>query len=199
LTHGFPYEKYPMVTLVTFMIGLFDTYGVNHSERVSKLSVTLGTYVNMQEDDLEVLELAGLLHDIGKVGIPENIRRNPGGLTHAEMFMMQQHPAIGLKILEKMNGHIDERVNLATYHHHENWDGSGYPEGLKGGDIPYCARIIRIADSYDAITHSRGYRQPVKHAQALDIMEHDQGDGRLYDPVLFRSFLSMMRGKKEFP
>lgn len=191
---NFAFEKYPMVTLVTHMIGLFDVYGTDHSERVAKLCKTLGIYIGMQEKDLEVLELAGLLHDIGKAGIPESIRRNPGVLTDAELFLMQQHPRIGVSILDKMNGHIDPRVKRAVYHHHENWDGSGYPDKLSGSDIPFCSRVIRIADTYDAITHSRGYRMPVRHEQALHIMEHDQQDKHLFDPTLFQSFLAMMKG-----
>ena len=186
-------EKYPMIKLVTYIIGLFDPYGIDHSERVAFLCMDIGRKMNLPEDKVEHLELAALLHDVGKLGIPEGIRAKPGALTEAEYFMMKQHPLIGRLILEHMNGRISREVHAAIYHHHENWDGSGYPEGLAGNAIPLQARIIRIADTYDAITHTRGYRMPVEKDEAIQIMVRDQEAQNLFDPDIFKIFLSVMQ------
>jgi putative nucleotidyltransferase with HDIG domain len=186
-------QKYPMVELITYIVGLFDPYGIDHSERTANLSVKLGERYGMTDTQLDELELAGLLHDIGKMGIPESIRSKAGQLTEAEFFLMQQHPEIGWKIMQRMNGNITKSVRLAIYHHHENYDGSGYPAKLKGEAIPLEARIIRIADTFDAITHSRGIRTPLEPARAMAVMERDQEGGPLFDPSLFALFLEMMR------
>jgi HD-GYP domain-containing protein (c-di-GMP phosphodiesterase class II) len=186
-------QKFPMVHLVTYMIGLFDPYGVNHSERVADLCVRMGRHIQMMEQELEDLEISGLLHDIGKVGIPEWIRTKPGQLTEAELFMMQQHSLMGYNIIQKMNGSISKKVHQAILHHHENWNGTGYPDKLKGNAIPWEARFIRIADTFDAMTHSRGIRMPLTDEQAITVMQLDQETKELFDPNLFRVFLEVMR------
>lgn len=186
-------QKYPMVELITYIVGLFDPYGIHHSERTAQLAVMIGQALDLLDAQLEDLELAALLHDIGKLGIPESIRSKAGQLTEAEFFLMQQHPEIGWKIMQRMNGAITKTVRLAIYHHHENYDGSGYPGKLKGEAIPLEARIIRIADTFDAITHSRGIRVPLSLLEALEIMENDQENGPLFDPHLFTLFLELMR------
>ena len=188
-------EKHPMVSLITYIIGLFDPYGIHHSERVAELSEKIGKQIGMNDIELEDLVLAGLLHDIGKLGIPESIRAKPGKLMEAEYFLMQQHPVIGLKIIRKMNGAISQNVHLAIYHHHEDYGGTGYPKGLKGAEIPLAARIIRIADTYDAMTNSRGYRLPIDRRGALEMMVKDQERYMPFDPNLFRIFLGIMLEK----
>lgn len=189
------HDKYPMVSLITYIIGLFDPYGVNHSERVADLCLRMGERLHLDNQQLETLELSALLHDIGKLGIPESTRIKPGRLTEAEYFMMQQHTAMGLKIIQHMNGTISEQVHLAIYHHHENYSGTGYPSGLKGDAIPLEARLIRIADTYDAITQSRGYRLPLTGGSALELMVKDQEKDMLFDPDLFRIFLAVIVSK----
>lgn len=188
-------NKYPMVTLVTYIIGLHDPYGVHHSERVAALSLRIGERLLLHDEALEILELAGLLHDLGKLAIPEATRGKPGELTEAETMMMRQHPELGLKILAKMNGAISRRVHMAILHHHENYGGGGYPLGLQGKDIPLESRIIRIVDTYDALTHARGYRLPLERENALRVMETDQEKEHLFDPDLFRLFLSSMEAR----
>ena len=106
---------------------------------------------------------------------------------------MQQHSLIGFNIMKRMNGAIHERVRLAIYHHHEDWCGTGYPSGLKGEAIPWEARFIRIADSFDAMTHSRGFRMPLTEEQALTVIALDQENKKLFDPTLFRVFLEVTR------
>jgi len=186
-------EKYPMVSLITYIIGLFDPYGVHHSERVADLCVTIGKQLELDPEALEILELSALLHDIGKLAIPEATRSKPGPLLEAEQYMMRQHADMGLRIIQRMNGDISPRVHLAIYHHHEDWSGSGYPAGLQGEMIPLEARIIRIADTFDAITHSRGYRVSIDSSSALQKMEQEQEELGLFDPHLFRVFLEIMR------
>ncbi len=189
-------DKYPMVQLVTYIIGLHDPYGVNHSDRVAELCVRMGESLQWPAAALEILELSTLLHDIGKLAIPDATRAKPGPLTEAEIYMMRQHPAMGINILRRMNGNISPRVHRAIYHHHENWSGTGYPGRLKGDAIPLEARIIRIADTYDALTHSRGYRAPLGRNNALSWMVREQERDTLFDPFLFRVFLGMMKEEK---
>lgn len=181
-----------MVSLVTYLIGLHDPYGVDHSERVADLCLMLGERMKLEPAIMENLELAALLHDVGKMALPDSVRQKPGALTEAEMILMQQHPFMGLNILKRMNGNISRDVHLAIYHHHENWDGSGYPSGLKGVAIPLKARIIRIADSYDALTHMRGYKPAEPATSALQKMIADQQQQLLYDPNLFQVFIKLM-------
>lgn len=184
-------EKYPMVRLVTYLIDMFDPYGINHSEGVASLSLQIARCAGFKKDsELAELELASLLHDIGKMALPEAIRTKPGKLTDAEYWLVKQHPRFGFDLLNHMNGTISNRVKLAVLYHHENMDGTGYPEGLKGEQIPKEARIIRIADTYDAITHSRGYRLPVTSEEAVQMMVAEE---HVYDPAYFSCFLSIVR------
>lgn len=185
------YAAYPMVKLVSYLIGLHDVYGVEHGERVAKICLELGKVYGISGQDLEILELSGLIHDIGKLTLPDSIRAKPGKLTEAELLMMRQHPVFGLNILQRMNGSISPRVHQAVLHHHEDFGGTGYPNGLKGEDIPIEARIIRIADTFDALTHLRGYRPPLSKSDAIDLMLEDQEKHQLYDPKLLRLFLEL--------
>lgn len=187
-------QKYPMIGLVTHLIGLFDPYGIKHSERVAALALRMGAALNFTPEQIEILDLAAHLHDIGKAGIPEAIRGKPGALTEAEFFLMKQHPKIGRDILTHMNGRLSPAVYAAVLHHHEDWSGTGYPDGLKAEEIPLEARIIRIADTYDALTYLRGYQPPLSHREAVELMRHDQAVRQLFDPDLFAVFLQLMDG-----
>jgi len=184
-------EKFPMIKVITYIIGLFDPYGIDHSERVAILSVEIGKRMNLTDDQLEELELAALLHDIGKLGIPESIRAKPGALTEAEYSLMQQHTIISKKILERMNGGISPNVHAGVLHHHERWDGSGYPYGLIGDTIPIYSQIIGIADSFDAITHTRGYRLAAQYDHAVKQMVFEQNNTVIFSPEPFRHFLEI--------
>lgn len=188
-------EKYPMIKVITYIIGLFDPYGIDHSERVAFLSLKIGLLLKMSKADIEELELSAFLHDIGKMGIPESIRAKPGALTEAEYLLMQQHTIIGKKILERMNGNISPRIHSAVLYHHERWDGSGYPFGLVGKDIPLYSQIIAIADSYDAITHTRGYRMPTEAEDAIDKLKKEQAEMQIFSPKIFKLFLDVMENE----
>ncbi|MGC4082719.1 MAG: HD-GYP domain-containing protein [Vicinamibacterales bacterium] len=142
-----------------------DPYTAGHSERVSVLSVAIGRVLELPEQELEVLRLGALLHDIGKIGIPDDVLRKPGPLTDAEFEAIMEHPVVGARILRSipfLHPHIDI-VEL----HHERPDGLGYPKGLQGDDIPLLARIVHVADAYDAITSARAYRQGRSSSEAL--------------------------------
>jgi putative nucleotidyltransferase with HDIG domain len=142
-----------------------DPYTAGHSERVSVLAVEMGRVMGLPEADIEVLRLGALLHDIGKIGIPDEILRKPSALTPAEFDAIREHPVVGARILRTVPfllPHLDI-VEL----HHERPDGLGYPRGLRGDDIPLLARIVHVADAYDAITSARAYRQGRSGADAL--------------------------------
>lgn len=142
-----------------------DPYTAGHSERVSVLSVAIGQVLRVPDADIEVLRLGALLHDIGKIGIPDDVLRKPGPLTDTEFESIMEHPVVGARILRTipfLHPHIDI-VEL----HHERPDGLGYPKGLSGDDIPLLARIVHVADAYDAITSQRAYRGSRSSADAL--------------------------------
>ena len=133
-----------------------DPYTAGHSERVSVLSVAIGRSLGLSHDDLEVLRLGALLHDIGKIGVPDRILMKPGPLTEAEFASIRQHPVLGARILRSVP-FLAPHIPIVELHH-ERPDGRGYPLGLRGDDIPLAARIVHVADAYDAITSARAYR-----------------------------------------
>jgi putative nucleotidyltransferase with HDIG domain len=133
-----------------------DPYTAGHSERVSVLSVAIGRLLALSPDDLEVLRLGALLHDIGKIGVPDDVLRKPSGLTAAEFDAIKQHPVLGARILRSVR-FLAPHIPIVELHH-ERPDGKGYPVGLRGDEIPLAARIVHVADAYDAMTSARAYR-----------------------------------------
>ena len=142
-----------------------DPYTAGHSERVSVLSVAIGRALGLSADDVEIIRLGALLHDIGKIGVPDEVLLKPGALTDAEFDIIKQHPVAGARILRSVPflAHHIPIVEL----HHERPDGRGYPHGLRGDDIPIPARIVHVADAYDAITSKRAYRGARPSGEAL--------------------------------
>lgn len=165
-----------------------DPYTVGHSQRVAALAERLAHALGLPESEIEYIRMAGLLHDIGKIGIREAVINKPGPLTPSEYAHIQTHPLISERILipvAELNGALRMIRN-----HHEHWDGNGYPDGLKELEIPLGARILTIADAYDAMTSQRSYRPALPREVAL--CEIDKGSGRHFDPSLSRLFLEII-------
>jgi len=159
-----------------------DPYTAGHSMRVSKISLLISGELKMADEDTQILEYAALFHDIGKIGIPDDILNKKGKLTDDEYKSVKNHPDIGVNIL----GEITFLLNALPLikHHHERFDGKGYPCGIEGEEIPLCSRIIAIADTYDAMTSDRPYRRGFSHSAAVqEILENKgtQFDGMLVD------------------
>jgi HD-GYP domain-containing protein (c-di-GMP phosphodiesterase class II) len=159
-----------------------------HSERVAATATALGKKLLMSESELSRLERAAVLHDVGKIGVPETILDKPASLTAEEMALIRRHPAMGAEILGELSDPEYLGLREAVLYHHERWDGSGYPEGLKGEEIPLAARIIAIADVHDAITADRPYRAGMEESKARVFIA--DGAGILFDPQLVRIFLA---------
>jgi len=154
-----------------------DVYTGSHSQRVAELAARTARRLGLDEQDVELTRLAASLHDLGKLAIPEEILRKPGPLTEPERIVLERHPQIGFRMLESLG--VDP-VAEWVLHHHERWDGAGYPDGLVGTQIPLGARIIFVADAYDAMTSERIYRRRVTPDEA--ITELDRCSGTQFDP-----------------
>lgn len=165
---------------------LDDDSVYSHSLNVALIARQMGKWLHYPQEDLDVLVLCGLFHDIGKVQIPDEILNKPGKYTKEEFALIQQHPTVSYQLLEKLP--IDERIKKAALMHHERRDGSGYPQGLKAGEIDDFAEIIAIADVYDAMTAARSYRSPLCPFQAIGMFEKD--GLQLYSPKYILTFLN---------
>jgi HD-GYP domain-containing protein (c-di-GMP phosphodiesterase class II) len=150
-----------------------DSYTCGHSERVNLLSMLIGKTMGLADDDLEVLRWASILHDVGKIGMPESILKKPGRLTAEEFEIMKEHPDRGYKVLSPIRQLAT--ASLAVRFHHEMIDGLGYPLGLRNGDIPIFSRVIAVADTYDALTSTRSYRPSRSADQAFSVIHSVRG------------------------
>jgi putative two-component system response regulator len=160
-----------------------DIYTRGHSERVSKLAVEIAKEMSMPEHDIEVIHKGGLLHDIGKIGVRESILLKPSKLTEEEMKHVQQHPKIGYDICSPLKS-LEEALPCIRSHH-ERYDGSGYPDGLVGDEIPLKGQIMAIADAYDAMTTDRPYRKGMPPQEAIKIFEDEISSGQ-WNPEIVR-------------
>lgn len=172
-------------------VALRDGYTEVHTERVTSRAVALGRAVGVAEDDLRTLFRGGMLHDIGKIGIPEHILGKPGKLTDEEFAVMREHPAKGVEICRPLRSRLLTPALPIIRHHHERMDGRGYPDSLSGEEIPILARIVAISDAYDAMTSDRPYRSGMSSTVALGILE--EGAGSQWDADLVHMFLEMER------
>lgn len=184
-------EKAYLETIQTlrFTVEAKDTYTRGHSDRVSEYSVLLGKYLGLSEDDIHLLRVGGLFHDIGKIGVPDSILLKTSRLTDDEYSEIKNHPKIGAQILS--NATIFEKAIPIVKHHHERYDGFGYPEKLSAENIPYLARIAAVADSFDAMTSKRTYRDSLP----IDIVinEIEKNKGTQFDPNIATVFLDILR------
>ncbi|SFR02828.1 HD-GYP domain-containing protein [Desulfoscipio geothermicus] len=171
-------------------------YTINHSYKVSRYSVLLAEKLGLEGEDLETVERAALFHDIGKINLPDRVLNALGPLDEKGWRLMKRHPAIGAKIIYQMEPKpMLRQVWAGTLYHHERYDGTGYPAGLKGEDIPRVARIIAVADAFDAMTSERPYRVALSfHQAAEELIKHA---GTQFDPELAHIFARIVRSEPE--
>jgi putative nucleotidyltransferase with HDIG domain len=173
-----------------------DPYTRGHSVRVRRFSEVIARAMGLGDEAIEEIRVAALLHDVGKIGIDDAILKKPAGLTEEEYAIMKQHPAKGAKIFEKVGKRAASALDGMT-HHHERWDGKGYPAGLKSEEIPLGARIISIADVYQALTSDRPYRKAFSKKEAMKILK--DGAGTQFDPVIVKVFLDILKKENHGP
>ncbi|WP_246120175.1 HD-GYP domain-containing protein [Blastopirellula retiformator] len=175
-----------VVQALTSAIDAKDPYTCGHSDRVARLSVCLARQMGQDTDSLNLLYMAGLLHDVGKIGIDDSVLRKPGRLTDAEYEHIKLHPELGFNILKGLKQ--IEKVLPVVLHHHEQWDGKGYPHGLKATDTPLLARITAVADAYDAMSSDRPYRKGMPEEKVDAIFR--EGAGQQWDPAVINAFFA---------
>jgi len=176
-----------IVTTLIEAIEAKDRFNQGHSRRVAALAARFARHLALPGKEAEVFETGAKLHDIGKIGIPEEILNKPGRLTDDEFDIIKSHPVIGEQLLRPLDFLSETRPIVR--HHHERWDGRGYPDGLRDVEIPRPAAMLSILDAYDALTSDRPYRAGLGHAEALEILE--EGAGTQWDPDLVRQFASL--------
>ena len=177
-----------VVTSLAGAIDAKDTYTKGHSTSVSRYSEALARAINLPEQTVERIKIGAMLHDVGKIGIPENVLRKPGKLTDEEWQIMKQHPTIGVDKVLAPNEMLREFIPIVKYHH-ERLDGKGYPDGLKGEEIPFEARIVSVADAYHALVSDRPYRKGMPIEKACAILQ--EGAGIQWDSDLVRAFITI--------
>ena len=160
-------------------------YTQGHSERVTKYALALAAQMGLSENDCEMLRQGALLHDIGKIAVPDAILDKPAALTDSEYAIMKRHPAKGARMVEQLQA-LHELIPLVRWHH-ERPDGRGYPDGLRGDEIPHLVRILSVADVFDALHSARPYRPAIPYADCLTILNKTARDGGL-DPELVKCF-----------
>lgn len=173
-------------------IGARDAYTMQHSTSVAALITGLAEFMRLSLADVTQAYLVGIVHDIGKIGVPEHILNKPGRLTDAEFNIMKNHPAVGADILRQIDGFAE--IADIVRSHHERYDGRGYPYQLAGEEIPLLSRMLNVCDSYDAMTSARCYRVPMTPSQALEEIERCAGSQ--FDPdiaAFFSQFLDQAR------
>lgn len=177
-----------MIAALAGAIEARDAYTYGHSRQVTRYAVRLAMELGLNEAEIERIRYAGLLHDIGKIGVRDDVLLKAGPLSAAELIQMRQHPQIGVRILEQIRGLRDVLPIIAA--HHERVDGNGYPLGLRGDEIPLGARILAVADTFEALTADRAYRAALEPEQALHVLL--QGRGTQWDAAVVDTFVRMM-------
>ncbi|MGN0342285.1 MAG: HD domain-containing phosphohydrolase [Roseburia sp.] len=176
------------VTTIVNTIDAKDEYTKGHSRRVSEYSVALARELGLAEEYISEIRIAALLHDIGKIGVPDSVLNKPDKLTVTEYELMKQHTTIGAEILKDIQ--MIPGIDVGAKYHHERYDGTGYPSGLKGKEIPFLARIIAVADTYDAMTSTRIYRRHLDREKV--IQEIRDGIGKQFDPEVGEALVRLL-------
>ena len=177
------------IQTIRYTVEAKDTYTRGHSDRVSEYSVLIGKKLGLDEEDLRRLRIGGLFHDVGKIGVPDIILQKSGKLTDDEYSEIKNHPTIGVHILS--NASIFQDLLPIVKHHHERYDGRGYPGMLKGEEIPYLARIAAVADAFDAMTSRRVYRDSLPLDKVISEIENNRGTQ--FDPQIADAFLDILK------
>jgi HD-GYP domain-containing protein (c-di-GMP phosphodiesterase class II) len=172
---------------LTRAIDAKSPWTAGHSERVTHFTEAIGRGLNFNDNQMRVLTISAILHDIGKIAVPEQILDKPGKLTEEEFDVVKKHPQTGADIISSIPSY--ETILPGILHHHERWDGTGYPKNVEGKDIPLFARIICIADVYDALTEDRPYRKAWSREQVLQFFEEQKG--KMFDSELVDIFLTL--------
>jgi len=182
--------------LVALALGIEsrDPYTGNHCERLAHYAADLGHHIWLDGDSIIALKRGGYLHDLGKVSIPDDILKKGTRLTPEEWDIMKQHPEIGETICRPLKSF--RNVLPIIRHHHEHWDGSGYPDRLTGYDIPLLARVLQVVDVYDALRTARPYKPALTHEEAKRTMMDESSKG-LWDPNLVPEFFAMLKKKEQ--
>lgn len=181
------------VQTLRYTVEAKDTYTRGHSDRVSEFSVLIGKKLGLPEEQLKILRIGGLFHDIGKIGIPDSILQKETKLTDDEYSEIKNHPSIGAHILGAAS--IFKDIIPIVKHHHERYDGRGYPSGLAGENIPYLARIAAVADTFDAMTSKRSYRDALDLQYVKD--EFERCKGTQFDPQIAEVFINILNNDFE--
>lgn len=171
-------------------LGFRDMYTRIHSDRVLAISEQIGQSCGLSDHDMGILRVGAAFHDIGKLGIPDEILLKPGRLDDDELERMKMHAEVGESIMAAIDLEGSAEAAVIIRHHHERWDGTGYPDGLAGEAIPFASRIIGIADSYDAMALSRAYHPGKSHEETMSIMREETG--KKHDPALMRVFVEII-------
>jgi len=183
-----------MLSMLTSAIEARDSYTQGHSARVTALAEEVARRLGWSPEQLATLRIGGPLHDIGKLAVSDEVLRKEGRLEPDELDQIRQHPTIGARILLRMAA-LRDAIPYVLYHH-ERWDGSGYPSGKAGEEIPVEARLLAVADAFDAMTSDRPYRRALSREEAL--AEVERCAGTQFDPTIARAFLEVF-GEAELP
>jgi putative two-component system response regulator len=180
-----------VITTLALTIEARDTYTAGHCDRLARYAVAVGEALNVDPSLMKALRLGGYLHDLGKIAVPDGILLKPGPLTAAERESIRRHPSAGADLVLGLKSLEDVRPIMK--HHHERWNGSGYPDGLSGEGIPLGARIIAVVDVFDALHTERPYKTALSRAEAVAILERETEAG-YWDPHVVTAFLGVLRG-----